>query len=200
MTRMKPLSVKFGVILAIVGFSIFASAEVWGDDWVFYGGSSQGEVKELILRDWSRLNKFKPVPKTEAKTFHYYDQDSVASNSPFPGGSVRVWEKAVLQREIESYDEAREEIKKEEETRLKRKINVLDYAWIFPLAVNRASKETETLYDIDCDSREFFIFEVNNYDKAGKRMTRETNMAMDLWFPIQPGTMMELLYKEVCKQ
>jgi hypothetical protein len=39
--RMKPLSVKFGVILAIVGFSIFASAEVWGDDWVFYGGSSK---------------------------------------------------------------------------------------------------------------------------------------------------------------
>ena len=200
---MKSLLGKLGVIIVIIviiGFSIFASAEVWGDDWVFYGGSGQGEVKELLLRDWSRLNKLKPVPKTEAKTYHYYDQDSVASNSPFPGGIVRVWEKAALQKEIESYEEAREEIKKEEEIRLGRKINVLDYAWLFPLAVNRASKETETLYEIDCDSREFFILEVNNYDKARQRMTRETNMAMDLWFPIQPETVMELLYKEVCKQ
>ena len=146
------------------------------------------------------MNKLKPVPKAEAKTFHYYDQDSVASNSPFPGGSVRVWEKAVLQREIAGYDEAREKIKKEEETRLRRKINVLDYAWLFPLAVNRASKETETLYDIDCDSREFFILEVNNYDKEGKRMTREASAAMDLWFPLQPDTLMGLLYQEVCKQ
>jgi len=194
----KSLSVKLGIIFA-VGLSIFAFSEVRADDWVFYGGSGQGEEKELILRDWSRLNKLKPVPKTEARTYHYYDRDSVASNSPFPGGSVRVWEKAVLQKEIKSYEEAREEIKEEEETRLKRKINVLDYAWLFPLAVNRASKETETLYDIDCDSREFFILEVNNYDKAGKRMTREANMVMDLWFPIQPGTMMEVLYNEVCK-
>ena len=197
---MKPLSVKLGFILMVVGLAVLAYTEAGAEEWVFYGGSAQGEERELILRDWSRLNQFTPVPKTEAKTFHYYDQDSVAPNSPFPGGSVRVWEKAVLQREIESYDEAREEIKKEEETRLKRKINVLDYAWIFPLAVNRASKETETLYNIDCDSREFFIFEVNNYDKEGKRMTREANMAMDLWFPIQPGTVMELLSREVCRQ
>jgi len=197
---MKPISVKLGFILMAVGLAVLASTEVWGEDWVFYGGSAQGEEKKLILRDWSRLNKLKPVPKAEAKTFHYYDQDSVASNSPFPGGSVRVWEKAVLQREIESYEEAREKIKREEETRLKRKINVLDYAWLFPLAVNRASKETETLYDIDCDSREFFILEVNNYDKEGKRMTREASAAMDLWFPLQPDTLMGLLYQEVCKQ
>lgn len=152
----------------------------------------------MILRDWSRLNALKPVPKTEARTYHYYDLDSVAANSPFPGGSVRVWEKSVLQTEIKSYEEAREEIKEEEEARLKRKITVLDYAWLFPLAVNRATKESETSYTIDCDGREFFILEVNNYDKAGKRMTREANMTMDLWFPIQPDTMMELLYKEAC--
>ena len=154
----------------------------------------------MILRDWSRLNALTPVPKTEARTYHYYDLDSVAPNSPFPGGSVRVWEKSVLQTEIKSYEEAREEIKEEEEARLKRKITVLDYAWLFPLAVNRATKESETSYNRDCDGREFFILEVNNYDKAGKRMTREANMTMDLWFPIQPETMMELLRKEVCTQ
>jgi hypothetical protein len=194
------MAVKFGIAIAVSGFCLLASGEVRGEDWVFYGGSGQGEVKELILRDWSRLNHLTPVPKTEAKTHHYYDRDSVASNSPLPGGTIRVWEKAVLQSDLKSYEEAREEIKKEEETRLKRKINMLDYAWLFPLAVNRASKETETFYDIDCESKEFFILEVNNYDKEGKRMTREANMAMDLWFPIRPNTVMELLYKEVCSQ
>jgi hypothetical protein len=197
---MPSIAVKFGIAVVVAGFCILASIEVRGEDWVFYSGSGQGEEKELILRDWSRLNHLTPVPKAEAKTYHYYDRDSVASNSPSTGGSVRVWEKAVLQSDLKTYEEAREEIKKEEETRLKRKINILDYAWLFPLAVNRASKATETFYDIDCDSKEFFVLEVNNYDKEGKRMTREANMAMDLWFPIQPNTLMELLYKEICDQ
>ena len=180
---MHSVSVTWGIVAVVVGCSVFASVEVRGEDWVFYGGSDQGEVRELVLRDWSRLNTLRPVPRTEARTYHYYDRDSVASNSPTPGGIVRVSEKAVLQREMESYEEARDEIRKEEETRLKRKITVLDYAWLFPLAVNRATKESETLYEIDCDGREFFILEVNNYDKTGKRMTREANGAMDLSVP-----------------
>ena len=196
---MKSLSFEFRVILAVVGLSIFAFSEAWGDDWVFYGGSREERVKESTLRDWYVLNRLRPLPKNEATTHHYYDRDSVASNYPYPGGIVRVWEKYVFQRETKTYEEVREGIEKEEEKRLKRKLNTLDYGWLFLFAANRATKEVMTLYEINCDTREFFIMEVNQYDKAEKRMTRETNMEMTLWVVIQPETIMELLRKEVCK-
>ncbi len=196
---MKASSVRPGVILVAVGLALLAHAEVRGDDWVFYGGSREETVEGSTLRDWYVLNKRGLVPKTEATAYHYYDRDSAASNSPFPGGIVRVWEKYILQRETKTYDEAREDIEKEEEARLKREISPLDYGWLFLFATNRATKEVATLYEINCDSQEFFILEVNHYDKAGKRMTRETNSNPDLWFPIRPETMLELLSKEVCK-
>jgi hypothetical protein len=187
-------------VLAAVALAIFSHSNVRGEDWVFYGGSSQKHVEEWMFRDRYVLNKLKPVPEADAKTFHYYDQDSVASNSPFPGGIVRVWEKSVLQKKTKSYDDARDDIEKEEEKRLGRELTVLDFARLFPLTVNRATKETTTLFEINCSSKEFFIMEVNNYDKAGKRMTRETTMAMDLWFHIQPETMVEALSRKVCEQ
>ncbi len=191
---------RFGVFLAAVALGVFFHRDVRGEDWLFYGGSGQEDVEEWMFRDRYVLNKLKPVAESEAKTYHYYDQDSVASNSPFPGGIVRVWEKSILQKQTKSYDEARDDIEKEEEKRLGRKLTVLDFARLFPLAVNRATKETTTLFEINCDSREFFITEVNNYDKTGKRMTRETTMAMNLWFYIQPQTMMEALSRIVCKE
>jgi hypothetical protein len=196
----KLLSFRLGFILISVALATVTSMEVYGDDWVFYSGSDQEPPRGAALRDWYELNRIKPVAKGEAKTHHYFDQDSAASSSPSPGGSVRVWEKGVLQRETQGYEEAKARIEKEEEKRLNRKISVLDYAWIFPMAVNRVAKEVRTLYEIDCDSKEFFILEGNCYDKAGQRMTREATFDMELWLPIQPGTVMEALYNNVCSQ
>jgi hypothetical protein len=196
----KASSVKPGLILVIVGLAVLAHAEARGDDWVFYGGSGEQGVQESALRDWYVSNRLRPLPKNEATAYHYYDRDSIASNYPYSsGGIVRVWEKYIFERETKTYDEAREEIEREEEARLKRKISPLDYGWLFLYAANRATKEVTTLYEINCDSKEFFILEVNQYDKAEKRMTRETNMEMTLWVAIQPETMMELLANEVCK-
>ena len=197
---MKFVSLTLGIVFVLTGLAVVPNREVRAEVWVFYGGSGQTEVKDSTVRDWYGLNSHKPVSKAEAKTFHYYDRDSVASNSPFPGGVIRVWEKSVLQRETKSYEESREEIQGEEEKRLKRKITALDYAWLFPRAVNRASKEIATLFEINCDSLEFVILEVNTYDQAGQRMTRETNNDMVLSFPIQEGTMMEILSQDVCTQ
>lgn len=191
---------KLGVMLAAVGLAVLVNADVQGDDWVFYGGGSEGETRGSTLRDWYALNRLKPVPKNEATTHHYYDRDSIGSNYPYAGGIVRVWEKAVFQRETKSYEEAREEVEREEETRLNRKLTVLDYAWLFPHAINRATKEIETLYEINCDTGDFIILEVNYYDKAEKRMSRETNMEMTLWVAIRPETMMEVLSQAVCKE
>jgi hypothetical protein len=146
------------------------------------------------------LNRLRPVPKDEATAYHYYDQDSIASNAPYPGGIVRVWERFVLRKETMTYDEAREEIQREEEARLKRKISTMDYAWLFVHTVNRATKQVETLYEINCDTREFFIMEVNYYDKAEKRMSREVNMEMTFWIPIRPETLMETLCEKLCTQ
>jgi Surface-adhesin protein E len=196
---MKPISLVLGFILMAVGITVFACTEVLADDWIFYGGSGQEGVEESILRDRYVLNRYRPVLREEARTYHYYDPDSVAADSPYSGSIVRVWERSVLQKETKGYDNAREEVQTEEEARLGRKINVLDYARLFPLAVNRATKETTTLLEINCASRQFIVLEIDNYDKTGKRMTRETTMAMDLWFHIQPETMMEALYRLVCK-
>lgn len=196
---MRTLPGRSALILLTVAFVTFVAASARGDDWAFYSGSGEKKDRGKVLTDWSVLNGLKPVVKTEATTYHYYDRDSVASNSPFPGGIVRVLEKSVLKRQTKSYEETREEMEREEEIRLNREINVLDYAWLFPLAVKRAAKETTTLFEINCDSREFFILEVNQYDKAGKRMTRELAMDRRLWYRIQPGTVMGKLFKEVCR-
>jgi len=183
----------------LLALAAFAATEALGDDWVFYGACLQQEGGGPELRDWYELNRLEPAPKTEATAYHYYDRDSLGYSSPFPGGIVRVWEKAVFQRETKAYKEARKEVEKEQEKRLGRKITVLDYAWLFPLAVKRATKEIATLYEINCDSREFYVMEVNNYDKTGDRLTRETIFDKNLWLPIRPHTLMEGLSKEICR-
>jgi hypothetical protein len=186
-------------ILLAVALAGFAATEARGDDWVFYGASFQKEDRGPELRDWYELNRLKPVAQTQATAYHYYDRDSLGYSSPFPGGIVRVWEKAVFQRETKTYEEAKEEVEREEEKRLNRKITIVDYAWLFPIAVKRAAKEITTLYEINCDSKEFFIMEVNSHDKTGDRLTRETIFDKDLWLPIQHGTLMEALSKEICR-
>jgi Surface-adhesin protein E len=191
---------KWGIFLASVMLTISLCADVRGDDWVFYCASGREETSGSALNDWYGLNRLTCRPKTGASSYHYYDRDSLAPSSPFPGGIVRVWEKSVLQKETESYEEAREAIAKEEEIRRKRKISELDYAWLFPMAVNRAAKETATLFEIDCDSKKFMVLEGNHYDKAGKRMTREATFDMELWLPIQPQTVMEALYRNACRE
>jgi len=199
MNPAKPLSVRLRVILAALVLSVFLCADARGDDWALYGGSRQGEVHDSTLREWYGLNRFEPVSPEEATSLHYYDRDSVARNSPFPGGIVRVWEKSVIKKETSEYEAAKAEIEAEEAARLKRKITVLDYAWIFPMAVNRATKEIATLYDFNCDTREFFIVEVNTYDKAGKRMTREVIADKYFWSPVRAGTLLDILSLKVCE-
>jgi hypothetical protein len=145
------------------------------------------------------LNRLNPVPENEANVLHYYDGDSVASNSPLPGGIVKVWEKSVFKKETKSYEDAKAEVEKEEEVRLNRKIGILDYGWLFPMAVNRATKEVTTFLQVNCGSNEYFIIEVNTYDKAGERMTREVIGDEYLWSPIRSGTIIEVLSRKVCE-
>jgi len=186
--------------LATLALVLLAASGGRGEEWVIYEGSGARGESGTALRDWYVLNRLTPLPRSGAAAHHYYDLDSVASNSPFPGGIVRVWEKFVFQKETLTYDEAREAIRKETEARLKRKLTALDYGWLFPAAVNRATREITTLYEINCDSLEFYILEVSAYDKAGKRMTRDVNMDRDLWIPVQPGTVLEALSRIVCQQ
>ena len=64
-TRMKSLSVNTGVILFIVGLSIFACAEVWGADWrlisstdsykCFYDAENITRSSKNIVGVWARL-------------------------------------------------------------------------------------------------------------------------------------------------
>ena len=42
--------------------------------------------------------------------------------------------------------------------------------------------------------------EGDNYDKAGQRMSRETTFDIELWLPIQPKTVMEALFQNVCNE
>lgn len=199
MSRAEPLSIKLRVILSAMALSVIVCAHARGDDWVFYGGTRQGEVHDSTLREWYGLNRLSPVSEKEATALHYYDQDSVASNSPFPGGTVKVWEKSVLKKETKSYEDAKAEVEREERARLNRKISVLDYGWIFPMAVNRATKEITIFLEVNCDTNEFFIMEANTYDKTGKRMTREVIPDKYFWSPIRSGTIMEVLSRKLCE-
>jgi len=180
-------------------FGLLAHGEARGEDWVIYAGASPVEDDQAGLIDWYASNRLKPASKTRATVCHYYDRESVASTSGAGGVIFRVWEKSVRQGEIRTYDETIEEIEKEEEQKLKRRVTVLDMARVFPIAVKRAAKEIATLYEINCENREFYIQEVNTYDKTGQKMTRKLNMDMTSWTTVQPGTVMELLTKEVCK-
>ena len=199
MSRAEPMPINLGVILAALALSVLAHADARGDDWVFYGATRQGEVHDSTLREWYALNRLNPVSESEATALHYYDRDSVASNSPFPGGTVRVWEKSVFKKETKSYEDAKAEIEREEEARLNRKIGVLDYGWLFPMAVNRATKEITIFIEVNCDTNEFFIKEANTYDKTGERMTREIIPDEYFWSPIRSKTIMDVLFRKVCE-
>jgi hypothetical protein len=189
-----------GLALMAACVLVASGTDARAEEWVYYAGSNMPGDTGPALRDWYGLNRLKPLSESGAQSLHYYDQDSVASNFPIPGGIVRVWEKAVVQKETRAYKDAREEVEKEEEDRLKRKLSVLDMARIFPLAVHRATKEIRTLYEINCDTQEFFIMEGNNYDTVGDRISRETNFDMNLWVAVRPGTVMEVLSKKMCGQ
>lgn len=158
----------------------------------------QQQVKQsLVLSLPCRVNTVKPPASILSRSVQ---PAKPATAFPYPGGIVRVWEKAVVQRETPSYAKAREAVEREEEKRLKRKLTVLDAAKIFPLAINRATKEITTLYEINCDTLEFFIMEGNNYDSAGDRIAREANFDMNLWVAVRPGSVMEVLSKKMCEQ
>jgi len=187
------------VLLSTAVLSVIVCAHARGDDWVFYGGTRPGKVDDSTLREWYGLNRLNPVPEKEATALHYYDQDSAASNSPFPGGLVRVWEKSILKKETKTYEDVKAEIEKEESAKLNRKISVLDYGRIFPMAVNRATKEITIYLEVNCDTNEYFIKEANTYDKTGKRMTREVISDKYFWSPIRSGTMMDVLSRKVCE-
>ncbi len=197
---MNSTSFKFGTTIFIIGMALIPLGEAWAHDWVFYAASIAGVDPGPKLRDWYVLNRIEPSPAEEAGAHHYFDRESIGGNIGFPGGIFRVWEKYIVQSETKGYEETKAEVEEEEERRLGRKPNSIDYGWLFPLIVNRATKEVHTLYEINCDSREFIILEVNYYDKDGIRMTRDTNMEMDLWYPIEHGTVMEALSRQICKE
>jgi hypothetical protein len=190
---------RSGIVLAAIALACFSHTSARADDWAFYAGSRQGEVHDSTRREWYSLNRLNPVPENEATVLHYYDQDSVASNSPLPGSIVKVWEKSVFKKETKSYEHAKSEVEKEEQARLNRKIGVLDYGWLFPMAVNRATKEVTIFLQVNCGSNEFFIIEVNTYDKTGERMTREIIGDEYFWSPIRSNTIMEVLSRNICE-
>jgi hypothetical protein len=190
---------RSGFVLAAIALSSFFHTSARADDWAFYAGTRQGEVHDSTLREWCALNRLNSVPENEATVLHYYDQDSVSSNSPLPGGIVKVWEKSVFKKETKSYEDAKADVEKEEAARLNRKIGVLDYGLLFPMAVNRATKEVTMFLQVNCSSKEFFIIEVNTYDKTGERMTREIIGDEYFWSPIRSNTIMEVLSRKICE-
>src|SRR5512143_4093997 len=112
---MKSPAVRLVFVLWAFALIILVRKDVQADDWLFYAGTRQGEVHDSTRREWYSLNRLNSVPENEANVLHYYDRDSVASNSPLPGGIVKVWEKSVFKKETKSYEDAKAEVEKEEE-------------------------------------------------------------------------------------
>jgi hypothetical protein len=179
--------------------SAWAGLQEGTEDWVLYAASPGEEETGATLKEWYRLNRIKPAPDSAAAVRHYYDRNSLAAGTPFSGGIVRVWEKAVMPGIDRNYFEVKQDIERQEEQRLGRKLTGLDQAWIFPLAVKRATRETRILFEINCDSGEFVILEVDHYDKDGNNMSHESNMDRGTWHAVEPGTVMEALLKRSCR-
>jgi hypothetical protein len=54
---MKSLSVKLGIIVTLIGLSIFGWTEVWGEDWKFYGTDEEGSYfYDTESMDWLSKN------------------------------------------------------------------------------------------------------------------------------------------------
>lgn len=176
-----------------------ASPAAVAEEWVFYAASAKPANKEQTLINWYQANSLKPVAEDKAAIRHYFDEESVAANSPFGGGTVRVWEKSVVQGKVQSYDETMRVLEREEEKRLKRKLTTLDAARLFPRAVGLAVKEITTQYEIACEEKELYVREVNSFDSTGAQMTRQLNMDTAFWAPIRPESVMEELMKKVCQ-
>jgi len=45
---MKSLSVKLGVILAVVGLALFGYADVWGEDWKYFTSGADGTLIFIV--------------------------------------------------------------------------------------------------------------------------------------------------------
>jgi hypothetical protein len=196
---MKVVALRLATLLIIV--PLLAGARAQDEhEWMLYAASSWGRSGHSILNDWYVLNKLVPVAAASAASaLHYIDAESVASSDfEGTGGTVRVWEKFVLGRDTKPYVEVRAEVEKEERLRLGRELTVIDMAAVFPHAVNQAAKEVRTLFEINCESGEFIVLQVDLYDVEGNRMISERNSNMDLWYAVRPGTVMELLAKKVC--
>jgi hypothetical protein len=196
---MRSISATMRAALLAAGLLALTCPEARAENWVFYAGSAKPANKEQTLIDWYQTNSLKPVPEDKAAIRHYYDEESVAANSPFGGGTVRVWGKSVVQGEVKSYDETMRVLEREEAKRLKRKLTTLDTARLFPQAVNQAVKEITIQYELTCEEKEFYIYEANSYDSTGAKMTRQLNMDMANWVPIQARSVMEELFKKVCQ-
>lgn len=196
---MRDAVLRFAPLLVLVALLAGTGVQDEGE-WQLYAASGWGRDGHAILNDWYVLNKLIPVAEAaEAAALHYIDPDSVASSAfESTGGTVRVWEKLVFRETTKPYTEVREEVEREERHRLGRELTVLDMAAVFPHAVNQAAKEVRTLFEINCESGEFIVLQVDLYDVEGSRMISERNSNMDLWYAVRPGTVMELLAKKVC--
>lgn len=182
----------------VLTFALLFPPQAGAEEWSLYGQSSRRPLRQAAPADWYALNKIMPVPAAEASADHYIDEESMGTSPIAASNIIRVWEKTVFKNESKPYEATRADVEKEEEQRLGRGLTVLDMARIFPLAVNRATKEIRTLYEINCESREFVILEVDLFDVEGGRIIRETNPNLDIWYPVSPGTLMEVLYAKTC--
>ncbi len=189
------------LVSAALGLFCLIPANVrGGDDWVRYAQSRGGASSRTAPRNPYILNKLAPASGSEITADHYFDRDSVGENFPGSGGIVRVWEKYVLRGDFENYEKTLEEVEAGEEKALKRKLTSIDHAWLYRLAINRAAKEVRTLYEINCDSGEFIVLEINLFDIDGRRLAREAAFAMGVWYPVEPGSVMEVLFSRICRQ
>jgi hypothetical protein len=141
---MKSLSVKLGVILAVIGLAIFGYTEVWGEDWKLYSDT------EMEL--W------------------FFDASSITQPSK---NIVRVWVKMDLTEK-----------------------GVLD-------AVEKLGKKYENLkhsiilWEINCAEKKQRRLSATNYDHKGSEINSISFHSQ--WRFINPESMIESLYKEVCK-
>jgi hypothetical protein len=172
---MKSISVKFGVLLVIIGL-IFHHVEVWGVEWCHYGTSDMGQF--------------------------YYDKDSLMS---LPGGVVRVWERVIKDEDLKkAFDEKKESTQKFIQGRVSGKkalseeqTAILYEQWQKEFLRDLVIAEKRMLIELKCGEKMFRLISAVEYDEKGN--ARKGFSASQLeWLPIAPEAPTLELYRLIC--
>jgi hypothetical protein len=175
---MNLLPIKSGVILAVIGVTIFGNIEVWGVDWTYYADTGiKGDV-------------------------YYYDKESITS---LPEGVVRVRERVIKDEDLKkAFEEKKGAVQKFIERRVsgKKAISKEESEQIYEECQKEFLRDLviagkRIQIELKCGDKMFRLISGVEYDEKGNAI-RGISGSPSEWLQIIPETPIENLHKILC--